>query len=823
MKKSAWAAFRLAFSFFAVFFFLAFVPCRAHPDSVQEKEAVTSQTGSQNSREKEEREEEGEKTSKRIFDIGLRDELRISAERMSKRSEDEFFFEGEVDMISGASRIQADKIFLDNKTQKIQAEGSVLLDWKNNRLAGETLEFDIETENGTMTSALGYIEPDYIFTADRVDKIAEDKIVIYKAILTSCTQPTPYWSFRISRALIHLNNYAYLRNVLFRVKKAPVVYLPYLIWPVKEDRSAGLLFPEIGSTKDRGKVISEAFFWPIRRNMDLTIYADYYSLAGTAGGVEYNFLPNEKGRGRFLGYYLDDKITDSERYRFTYSQEQNFRNGFRLNAEINKISDFDYYTDFERDLKLSSRPYSLSRVDLSRNWSYYSLNIREEWREQRLGLGELIQSQLPEFELRGRSQKLGNSPLYLTFETSFINFAKETTNIDPFGVETTTYDADYLRYDLAPTLSLPFSPLPWLDLDFSMMLRETFYTKSLDPANSSIVLDDSLNRFLAGGRIEIIGPKFYRIFERLESDYSPRYKHAIEPRITYFYMPTFDQQNEVPRFDEIDFVGGGNQARFVFRNALYAKRPSSPSAPSQEEEEENLINEGETFPERDEDKRGFSQPASRTPSSTGKEDTQKGQEAQEGSPEGEQDLKKTEKTLNPVEIATLEIAQSYSFDNPLSFGRGETKKSSPIEATLRFNPSQKMSFDLRTRYDVIYKTIASTSISASLKKEEVGYLNLSMVGVKGLGGASDREQVSFEGGTRLFQQKLGFNVKASYDISNSFLPEQRYRVEYYTQCCGFYFEYLNRDFSFNERKEFRFAIDLKGIGKVIDFHHGFIE
>ncbi len=823
MKNAAWTAFRLAFSFLVICFFLNFVPCRAHPDPFQEDEIEAFQKESQNSREEEKGEEKEEESSKRIFDIELRDELRVSAEKMSKLNENEYLFEGEVDLISGDSRIQADRIFLNNMTQKIQAEGSVLLDWKNNRLAGETLEFDIETENGTVTSALGYIEPDYIFTADRVEKIAEDKIVIYKAVLTSCTQPTPYWSFRISRALIHLNNYAYLRNILFRVKKAPLVYLPYLIWPVKEERSAGLLFPEIGSTKDRGEVISEAFFWPIRRNMDLTLYADYYSLAGTAGGMEYNFLPNEQGRGRVLAYYLNDKITDSSRYRFTYLHEQNFRNGFRLNAEINKISDFDYYTDFERDLKLSSRPYSLSRVDLSRNWSFYSLNIREDWREQRLGMGELIQSQLPEIELRGRSQKLGNSPFYLTFETSFINFAKETTSVDFFGVETTTYDANYLRYNLAPTLTLPYSPLPWLDLDFSMMLRETLYTQRIDPGNASVVLDDSLNRFLAGGRIEIIGPKFYRIFEKPESDYSPRYKHAIEPRIIYFYMPTFDQQNEVPRFDEIDFIGGGNQARFVFRNALYAKRPSSPSETSQEEEEERQGGVGEALYELDEEINDMSQPASAAPPNIESEKAQISQEIQPLPPGEESNSKKAEKTLNPVEIATLEIAQSYSFDNPLSFGAGETKNASPVEATLRFNPFRKMSFDLRTRYDVIFKTISSTSLSASLRKEDIGYLNLSMVGVKGLGGGSDREQVTFEGGTRLFQQKLGFNVKMSYDISNSFLPEQRYRVEYYTQCCGFYFEYLNRDFSSNERKEFRFAIDLKGIGKVIDFHHGFTE
>lgn len=819
MRKSAWTVFRLAISFFAISFIHHLIschPCLASADD--KKETSVLQEEFQTSEEK----QENKKQSEGLFDFELRDELQISAESVNQLSEDEFLFEGDVDMISGESRIQADRIYLNNKTQKVEAEGSVLLDWGQNRLAGERLEFDIETENGTMTSVLGYIEPEYLFRAEKVEKIAKDKIIIYKAVFTSCTQPTPYWSFKMSRALIHIDHYAYLRNILFKVGKVPLIYLPYLIWPVKEERSAGLLFPEIGSTKNRGKVISEAFFWPIRRNMDMTIYADYYSLAGTAGGVEYNFIPNKQGRGRFLGYYLDDKTTDSKRYRFNYSQEQNFNNGFRLYAEINEISDFNYYTDFERELKYSSQPFSLSRVDLSRNWSHYSLNIREEWREQRLVLGKLTQSQLPEIELRGRSQKLGNTPFYLTFETSFINFSKESKTLNPLFEEVTSYDADYMRYDLSPTISLPYSPSPWLDLDFSMLFRETFYTKKLDPENLSIVLDETLNRFLAGGRIEIIGPKFYRIYDRPESEFSPRYKHTIEPRINYFYMPTFDQQNEVPKFDEIDFVGGGHQVTFILRNALYAKRPSGPLASFQEEGEVSL-KEGEIYEEAKGEKEVRGKSLGMEPL---KEEMLRAQEGREieGDQGGEHNgEEKMEKTLNPVEIGSFEVSQSYSFDFPLSFGKGETKNYSPIVATFRFNPSSNYSFDLKTKYDLIFQSFSSTSISASLKKEEIGYMTLSMVSMKDFVGSNDREQVTFEGGARLFHQKFGFNVKLSYDISKSFLPEQRYRIEYYTQCCGFYFEYLNRDFSFNERREFRFTIDLKGIGKVLDFHHGYTE
>jgi hypothetical protein len=51
-------------------------------------------------------------------------------------------------------------------------------------------------------------------------------------------------------------------------------------------------------------------------------------------------------------------------------------------------------------------------------------------------------------------------------------------------------------------------------------------------------------------------------------------------------------------------------------------------------------------------------------------------------------------------------------------------------------------------------------------------------------------------------------------------PQKRYRVEYYTQCCGFLAEYFERDYTTSRRQEFRFTIDLRGIGKFLDMHYG---
>ncbi|MCH8960211.1 MAG: hypothetical protein IH820_02460, partial [Bacteroidetes bacterium] len=85
---------------------------------------------------------------------------------------------------------------------------------------------------------------------------------------TTCTQPTPYWSFRFKKGHIHVDKYAHLINVSFRASKVPLFYSPYVVWPIKGDRATGFLLAEIGSSGTRGTVVNTAFFWVLRRNMD---------------------------------------------------------------------------------------------------------------------------------------------------------------------------------------------------------------------------------------------------------------------------------------------------------------------------------------------------------------------------------------------------------------------------------------------------------------------------------------------------------------------------------------------------------------------------
>ncbi|MCZ6695519.1 MAG: LPS assembly protein LptD, partial [Acidobacteria bacterium] len=683
----------------------------------------------------------------------------------------------------------------------------------------------------------------------------------------------------------------------FKIGRVSVFYSPYLVCPIKTDRASGLLFPEFGFSQRAGTVISNAFYWAMRRNMDATIHLDYFSEAGYGTGLEYRMLPNDRGKLFFTGYFIRDQVVKEEmppdvdvsRWVIDFGQTQDFGAGWRLVAKANFISDFDYYRDYERDFRLSTTPEARSNLLLTRTWGFFAFNVRGERREQivneritAMAIGDpiaitdenvVVRWTRPDIELRGRRQRLGRTPFYLTMQSSVSSFTKGEV------------DADYERFHFAPTVSSQISPLTWLDVDASVGLESSYYSKSQDDdlgcdnlpntgdqgegsgrkesekdvdgngvfdvgddlgcmntntadpgfifglnngqfdEERETILDRSINLNVLRGRLEVIGPKMSRIFNTPASEFSPQYKHTIEPTLRYNYRTDAKDADKVIRFDEIDsFTGKASQVTYALVSRLYAKRPPGGvarfGAPGgwggSGAGTSSLAAAAAAVIKREEDEQGIiTRP-------------------------GEKPRKEKEK-LSTVEIATFEIAQDYSFLRPISISPtlGESKRVSPVRASLRINPSNHTSLDLRTKFDVIFRQFSEASLSASLRSTQRGFLDFTYSLIRDLEGRAafesgtsisagqifDRSQIGMQAETNLFDRRVLLGAQINYELGDVLpgeprLRDQRYRFGYNTQCCGFQFEYLNRNFSGSSQTEFRFLINLKGIGNVIDMHAG---
>ena len=521
--------------------------------------------------------------------------LQISADHQEQTGTGTFLFDGNVRIVYRDIEVHADRVEVNKDRRQLAAEGNVLVVSGKLRLSGARAEIDLDSQTGSIFEGYALVDENFIVRGERIDKVDVDRFVVYQGEITACDQAIPQWSIKTSRAKVRLEGYAQLANARVNVKKVPVIYTPYLVFPVKTERSSGFLFPHFGSSQSRGSVISEAFYLVLGRSMDASIYADWYSKAGVAPGVQIRYAPADGVSGELYGFYLKDKRDDSESWRYSANHQQTLGRNFRLIANANVVDDQTYAQEFERNLSNYSNRSSFWKAALTGNFAVFSLNVEAEDRDDFFTYfssdpqGNLLTreqtittSRLPSAEVRGRETKLFG-PVYFSFEASAANLERTElrtqANTTPGGPEIVGYEADYVRLDAFPMFTFRVPGLPWLSVTPRLGGRYTSWSKSLDPmvTTETVVLDESVERTYAQAELELLGPRFAKIWERTieredEEDETRRYKHLIEPQINFKYISDIDEAGQIPIFDRIDQILPQNEVKYGVMSRLYVKR-----------------------------------------------------------------------------------------------------------------------------------------------------------------------------------------------------------------------------------------------------------
>ena len=661
--------------------------------------------------------------------------------------------------------ISADRAEIDLQTKLVTATGHVIVDQGPRRMSGDTLKFDLDTKTGTLENATAQVQPDYYFTGREISKTGDDTYEVVDGIFTSCSQKTPDWSFKLGRAEVEVEGYARIHNATLKAKKLPVFYTPYILWPAKSERTSGLLIPNLGYSATRGALFGLAYYQVLGRSYDTTFHFDDYSKKYFGVGDEFRYHPTEGTIGSFLGYAIKDPTVDRYRYKLLLNHvTEDLPFDMRGVISYQKVSDFNYYRDFERDINANSLRSIYSRGFITGNWGPNLLNFLVDDRATFVdtantntftSANSIIQRKLPELEYRLRSTELGKLPLYLQFQGSldYLDIARPQS-----------YSGRYGRADLFPELTLPIRTFPWLSLSLTGGERLTWYGNKVDPTGTKFT-GGGLTRNLPEASAELVGPSFTRIFGGFGS--FSKLKHVIEPRWTYTYQGAIDKPEEIPLFDEVDFQSAMNVGRIALDNRLLGK----PRDEKKGSAREILLVE-----------------VARSYSFDPKQPLQTGE------------------VIPPTETGPQ--------TPPLA------SKAGPIEGLIRFNPTEVTSLKYEVTYDTLFKRLSGTALSGNLTlgPETVGlswftrYLTQT--------GEKQSDQVGISAGLEILPKRLHLDAQISFDAENHLLQQQRYIASWASQCFGLQVElrdYRSGTGPFATRTtDYRFSLSLKNVGTFLD-------
>ncbi len=690
-----------------------------------------------------------------------------TADNVETAGESEVTLAGAVEIHYKNMVFKADHAVFHRDTMTVEAEGDVILDQGTRRIAAQRTDLDLATEKGTFWNASAYASPDQYFTAKVLVKTGDDTFELHDGVLTSCTgDRTPDWSIRVSHARVRINGYAHLTNSRIRVKKLPVFYMPYMIWPVKTDRSSGFLIPQIGYSGRHGASLGLAYYQVMGPSADLTVRAEGYQNTYSGVGAELRYAPTVGTKGDMAYYILDNRDTGQQEWRGIWNHTSALPGGLKAVVSYNNYSDYGFFREFQTLEAENTRSFLYSNAFLSGNWGAQSFSMLVDDREGFFPNGVTTSTrQLPKIVYGVRKLKLGSMPLYFSLDST-TSYLQSTSTNGP--------DLTYGRLDVDPKLTLPLTVAPWLSVAFSAGGSGTWWQKSkptrrVDPMtgvtetvcgdtvvpNSQIYCDQSLTRVFPNASMDIIGPSFSRIFDSPGGKFS-KFKHVIEPRWSYFYVGQFNDQNRVLQFDQVDRIGSGQMGSFALVNRVLAK-PT------------------------DETKGGA------------------------------------------FEIFSFQLAQIYSFDKnqPLQHASdGRTSQVGPILGQIRYSPSQSFDLQAKVSYSTFLSGLNSTSLSFSAHGDRAGvdatwYTNYNAeLGTK----ISDQARFGFKLG--VLPNRLDLTGQINYDILNKQVLQQTYGIAYTSQCWSVVFQGREQITNAYRTRDYRLLLNLKNVGTFLDLGGG---
>lgn len=452
----------------------------------------------------------------------------VEADHLTGKKENQIEATGSAILRKRGQAIRADRMLYFQDTEDLDAQGSVVVEQDGNTMSGPHLQLNLESGAGVMDKPVYFIaENASRGWADIMHIQDSQHYTLENATYTTCRADDEDWLLQMRGLDIDRDrNIGVAHNAWVAFMGVPLLYSPWMDFPLSDQRKSGFLAPVFGGTTQGGTDVTLSYYWNIAPNFDATFSPRVMTKRGILLNNEFRYLqPGYSGQVR-LDVLPGDRMANRSRNHMSLLHTQNLGGGFSGYLNLNKVSDDAYYRDLADSVNTTSQVNLLREGVLGYSGTGWNAAARlQRYQTLQDPAAPIVTpyARLPQLTL-GTQQRIAGANF--AFAGEYVDFSHPTL-------------INSQRLVLNPSFSVPLVQNPAYYLTPKFSVHSTYYSMGV---NNTAALPNTSRT------LPIFSLDSGMAFERDWSVFGNDYLHTLEPRVFYVYVPYQDQTN-LPNFD----------------------------------------------------------------------------------------------------------------------------------------------------------------------------------------------------------------------------------------------------------------------------------
>ncbi|GAC1035292.1 LPS-assembly protein LptD [Pseudomonas sp. No.117] len=484
---------------------------------------------------------------------------------------------GDVVLRQGGMQVESQEANLHQLENRGELKGNVRFRDNGLLMVGDKADLQLDNGQVQVDNAEFVMHQSHARGSALYAKRGDDAIIRLKdGTYTTCEPGSNAWQVKGNTVTLNpATGLGYATNATLRVKDIPVLYTPFIYFPIDDRRQSGFLAPSISTSSDTGFAITTPYYFNLAPNYDATLYPRYMAKHGLQTEGEFRYL-TRSSEGQVYGSYLKDTDPEHEGEpeatdnRWLYGWKNRSGLDSRLMAEVDytRISDPYYFQDLDTDLGINKPTYVNQQGRLTYRGDDFTAALNMQAYQLATVSDVTPYNRLPQLTVNG-ALPYHPGGLDFTYDTEAVRFERSFDDntyfdIDDNGNQTnfrTRPDVNIFglarangnRYNLAPGIALPMTQ-SWGFLTPAVRYYYTQYDLDLDTQGENQIAQSGGNYDSSPSRsVPLFSLDSGLYFDRTSNLFGEGGKQTLEPRAKYLYVPYRDQ-SDIPVFDTGEYT-----------------------------------------------------------------------------------------------------------------------------------------------------------------------------------------------------------------------------------------------------------------------------